>query len=103
MKSSSLALYLLERPTFTFPRISLTPIHRILNPTGTPYGIPSLSEFRDVWKAWDTVTLGMIPNKMLHEKPIDLRHKILFYLGHIPTYVTIVLASSLTFLSNACF
>ena len=29
----------------------------------------------------------MIPQEMLHQKPIDLRHKCLFYIGHIPTYV----------------
>jgi len=29
----------------------------------------------------------MIPHEMLHQKPIDLRHKCLFYIGHIPTYV----------------
>ena len=29
----------------------------------------------------------MTPKTMVHEKPIDLRHKCLFYFGHIPTYV----------------
>jgi len=40
-----------------------------------------------MWKLWDTITLGMIPESMLMLAPIDLRHKCLFYLGHIPTSV----------------
>jgi hypothetical protein len=31
--------------------------------------------------------LQMIPRNLLHVKPIDLRHKCLFYIGHIPAYV----------------
>lgn len=31
----------------------------------------------------------MIPKEMLFTKPIDLRHIILFYLGHIPTFLDI--------------
>ena len=46
--------------------------------------IPTLDEWRNLWALSDTVTLGMIPPTMLHQKPIDLRHKCLFYLGHIP-------------------
>ena len=30
-----------------------------------------------------SITLEMIPEKMLHTKPIDLRHICLFYLGHM--------------------
>ena len=47
--------------------------------------IPTLDEWSNMWKLWDTVTLGMIPESMLMLAPIDLRHKCLFYLGHIPT------------------
>jgi hypothetical protein len=50
-----------------------------------PYGVPTLSEWRELWAMWDLVTLEMLPYEMLHHKPIDLRHKCLFYLGHIPT------------------
>jgi hypothetical protein len=50
-----------------------------------PYGVPTLNEWRELWAMWDLVTLGMLPHEMLHHKPIDLRHKCLFYLGHIPT------------------
>ncbi|CAG8613079.1 621_t:CDS:2, partial [Acaulospora colombiana] len=47
--------------------------------------IPTLDEWSDMWKLWDTVTLGMISPEMMMQRPIDLRHKCLFYLGHIPT------------------
>lgn len=66
-----------------------------INPTGNPYTIPSPSCFRDVWTAWDLVTLGMIPPSMLHQKPIDLRHKPLFYIGHLPTFNALLLTKLL--------
>ena len=50
--------------------------------------IPALDEWKNLWALWDIVTLGMIPPTMLHQKPIDLRHKCLFYLGHIPAYAS---------------
>ena len=34
----------------------------------------------------------MIPPAMLLQKPIDLRHICLFYLGHIPTFLDIHLS-----------
>ncbi|KAG8951710.1 hypothetical protein FRC04_005731 [Tulasnella sp. 424] len=40
-------------------------------------------------EVWNLITLKMIPPSMLHVKPIDLRHKCLFYLGHIPTFCDI--------------
>lgn len=49
-----------------------------------PFSTPSLAEYRELWKLWDEITLGMIAPGMLHEKPIHLRHICLFYLGHIP-------------------
>ncbi|PWN49665.1 hypothetical protein IE53DRAFT_317214 [Violaceomyces palustris] len=52
-------------------------------------GLPSLDDWDNLWKAWDTVTLTMIPREMLHEKPIDLRHLCLFYIGHIPAFLDI--------------
>ncbi|KAH8923624.1 hypothetical protein BT69DRAFT_1333714 [Atractiella rhizophila] len=42
--------------------------------------LPSMEEWRGLWKLWDEVTLNIIPKEMLHEKPIDLRHINLFYL-----------------------
>ncbi|KAL1696034.1 C-type lectin protein [Schizophyllum commune] len=56
--------------------------------TPTPLGnIPTEAEWESLWRAWDLVTLSMIPPAMLHQKPIDLRHKCLFYIGHIPTFL----------------
>lgn len=90
------SLWLLERPPFIFP------IPRSLE-TGDENGssavissqassIPSLSDWEDTWDAWDFITQRMIPPSMLHEKPIDLRHICLFYLGHIPTFLDIHLS-----------
>lgn len=76
------SLWLLERPPFTFPLLK----------SPSPFGIPSLDDFRDMWKAWDLITLGMIPRNMLFQKPIDLRHICLFYLGHIPAFLDIHLS-----------
>ena len=92
--ASALTLHILERPAFTFPRLSLTP-KSALNPTGHPYGPPSLASFQDGWRAWDLITLGMLPPAMLHTKPIDLRHKPLFYIGHLPTFANILLSRAL--------
>jgi len=36
--------------------------------------------------------MGMISPHLLYEKPIDLRHICLFYLGHIPTFLDIHLS-----------
>ena len=52
-------------------------------------GVPSLSEFEDIWTAWDTVTLTMIPEGGFLEKPISLRHPYIFYIGHIPAFADI--------------
>ncbi|KAH9843532.1 C-type lectin protein [Rhodofomes roseus] len=90
----SLVLHILERPAVTFPRLSLTPCST-LNPTGSPYNMPSLSEFQDGWRVWDLITLGMIPPSLLHSKPIDLRHKPLFYLGHLPTFLNLLMTAHL--------
>ena len=97
-------LYLLERPPFHFPLIN-EPHAAALSDASkdlvvpafiaaagskderSPFNVPTLAEWREIWKAWDLITLGMIPPSMLHEKPIDLRHRCLFYLGHVPAYV----------------
>ncbi|OBZ71960.1 hypothetical protein A0H81_08153 [Grifola frondosa] len=89
-----LTLHILERPALTFPLLSRTPCSA-LNPTAHPYGMPSLSSFQDGWAAWDLITLGMIPPSLLHSKPIDLRHKPLFYLGHLPTFLNLLLTAHL--------
>jgi hypothetical protein len=101
-------LYMLERPTVVFPPLSgsLVLTHSSTSKNGpwfssqgiqgvradteNPFGVPAPHEWRNLWVAWDMVTLGMIPHTMLLEKPINLRHKCLFYIGHIPTSVTLV-------------
>jgi hypothetical protein len=52
-----------------------------------PYNMPTIASWQRLWAFWDLVTLRMIPREMLHHKPIDLRHKCLFYIGHIPTFL----------------
>lgn len=80
--TKSLTLYVLERAPFSFPSLKcLEPSDSV----STPFGPPTREEWHRLWAAWDLVTLGMIPPAMLHQKPIDLRHKCLFYIGHIPT------------------
>jgi hypothetical protein len=62
-------------------------------PSHTPkFGIPSIGDWSNMWTVWDFVTRRMIPPAMLFEKPIDLRHICLFYLGHIPTFLDIHLS-----------
>ncbi|KAJ4323572.1 hypothetical protein N0V94_001765 [Neodidymelliopsis sp. IMI 364377] len=54
--------------------------------------VPSLSEWQELWKAWDAVTRQMIPEDELLSKPINLRNACIFYLGHIPTFLDIHMA-----------
>ncbi|OSD01960.1 hypothetical protein PYCCODRAFT_1368312 [Trametes coccinea BRFM310] len=90
-KSSPVTLHILERPPLTYPLLSSTPATP-LNPRANPFTVPSLSEFERGWATWDLITLGMIPPTLLHSKPIDLRHKPLFYIGHLPTFANILLS-----------
>lgn len=82
--NSEYRLWLLERPEVRFAekrdedRVSLS--------------LPTWREWQEMWKLWDHVTLSMIPKEMLHQKPIDLRHICLFYLGHIPTFLDIYMS-----------
>lgn len=98
---SEYRLWLLEKPAFYFPLMPEVAIQADTSPdaeiqrktsavsTGTWPSIPSRQEWDTLWKFWDSVTLDMIPEHMLHQKPIDLRHKCLFYLGHIPAFLDI--------------
>ncbi len=100
--STKRTYYIVERPEVVFPPVrSLT--YMSASPAGhcvDPANIPTLDEWRTLWKIWDLVTLKMIPQHMLHQKPIDLRHKCLFYIGHIPTSVRLV--AVLIFLKVSC-
>lgn len=101
-KQGRYSLWLLERAPFSFPVPSLArPLdapttiddRKALSKSqklATDFSsIPTRGEWAELWKAWDAITLGMIPQEMLHQKPIDLRHKCLFYLGHIPAFLDI--------------
>jgi hypothetical protein len=96
--STSLTLHTLERPTFVYKPLSYTTAHSLqpsvpsASSSAAPTGnIPTLAEWDTLWASWDAVTLRMIPEGMLHQKPIDLRHKCLFYIGHIPTFLDMLL------------
>ncbi|KAJ7188576.1 C-type lectin protein [Mycena filopes] len=80
------AIHILERPAVVFPPLSHTPSFSVSTKTASG-NIPTVEEWVNLWRAWDMVTLQMIPQEMLHQKPIDLRHKCLFYIGHIPTFL----------------
>ncbi|KAL1863493.1 hypothetical protein Plec18170_000329 [Paecilomyces lecythidis] len=57
--------------------------------------IPDLSDWQALWLAWDITTKGMVPKEELLSKPIKLRNALLFYLGHIPTFLDIHLTRGL--------
>ncbi|PFH46722.1 hypothetical protein AMATHDRAFT_153991 [Amanita thiersii Skay4041] len=85
----SFVLHVLERPAFIFPP------RAIVKSLCSSSNIPLLEEWRNLWSAWDLVTLRMIPQEMLHQKPINLRHKCLFYIGHIPTFLDMLLTKAI--------
>ncbi|KAB8074790.1 hypothetical protein BDV29DRAFT_173092 [Aspergillus leporis] len=51
--------------------------------------IPSFEEWQVLWTAWDNATKAMVPREELLSKPIKLRNALIFYLGHIPTFLDI--------------
>ena len=89
--NSGYSLWLLERPPFNF-QLPRTPASTLSN---TPFGAPTLQEFQEMWTAWDFVTRKMVPDSMLLEKPIALKHICLFYMGHIPVFLDIQLSNLL--------
>ncbi|TFK44450.1 C-type lectin protein [Crucibulum laeve] len=95
--SSTHTLHVLERPAFSFLPFSKKPTFTPDNVTHSKLGgnIPTPEEWRTLWSAWDLVTLQMIPQEMLHQKPIDLRHKCLFYIGHIPTFLDMLMSKAI--------
>ncbi|KAJ7072579.1 C-type lectin protein [Mycena amicta] len=70
------SIYVLERPTVVFLPRSHTASFDPSSKQATS-NIPTVDEWKTLWRAWDLVTLQMIPQKMLHQKPIDLRHNFL--------------------------
>lgn len=93
-KKSQYSLWLLERPLFIFPLLSSPNDNTLTIRTKslTPFGVPSREEWIELWASWDFITIRMIPQSMMFQKPIDLRHICLFYLGHIPTFLDIHLS-----------
>ncbi|PGH11748.1 hypothetical protein AJ80_07009 [Polytolypa hystricis UAMH7299] len=73
-------LHLLSPSTFGLPERAEG---YAANPT------PSLQDFQSLWKAWDAVTMSMVPREELLSKPINLRNALIFYLGHVPTFIDI--------------
>ncbi|EPS44094.1 hypothetical protein H072_1940 [Dactylellina haptotyla CBS 200.50] len=56
--------------------------------------VPSTADWEELWKVWDMVTLRMVRKDSYLQKPIELRHPIIFYLGHIPTFLDVQLTKS---------
>lgn len=86
-------LWVLERPAVSFlplervldmPVLDMQAVELTSRDGKGQTGVPSLDEWETVWAFWDTVSIGMIRNEMLHEKPIDLRHKSAFFYLFIP-------------------
>ncbi|OCH92651.1 hypothetical protein OBBRIDRAFT_791097 [Obba rivulosa] len=92
--ASQYSLWLLECPQFSFPLLRSPALPPASQDT-SPFGVPRLSEWQNMWVAWDFITQRMISPSMLFQKPIDLRHICLFYCGHIPTFLSIHLARAL--------
>lgn len=83
MIDKSTGLHLVSKPDVFF---STKPHEYAAQP------VPSLNEWRGLWRAWDAVTRQMIPEDELLSKPINLRNACIFYLGHIPTFLDIHMA-----------
>ncbi|CAG8500498.1 10376_t:CDS:2 [Cetraspora pellucida] len=75
-------LHLTYKPPFFFTRLQES--------NGS---VPTVEEWKEIWKSWDTVSLSMIPLDKMLSKPIYLRHPFIFYLGHVPTFLDIKLAT----------
>ena len=86
-KDNMYSLWLLERPSFDLRAPNLDGV-------GNLQGIPSVEDWIEMWKCWDTIK-ALVPDHMLMTKPIDLRHIVLFYFGHIPAFLDIHLSNIL--------
>ncbi|ODV92841.1 hypothetical protein CANCADRAFT_94337 [Tortispora caseinolytica NRRL Y-17796] len=53
--------------------------------------MPSLEEWAYMHNMWDYVTCKMAPESMYLEQPIYLRNTVIFYLGHSPCFLDVVL------------
>ena len=78
-------IHVVSKPPFTF--LSKPEVY-------AAQAVPSISEFEQLWSAWDIVTQRMIPREAMLSKPIKLRNCCIFYLGHIPTFLDIQLTKA---------
>lgn len=53
--------------------------------------VPKINEWEQLWRCWDTVTNMINHDAMLFEQPIGLRHPFIFYIGHIPAFLDIMI------------
>lgn len=83
--NNRVGLHLLQKSSMPF---SLIPSLYAAKP------LPTVQDWKALWKAWDVVTKDMIADEELQEKPIKLRNACIFYLGHIPTFLDIQLTKT---------
>ncbi|KAK9453295.1 histidine-specific methyltransferase [Dipodascopsis uninucleata] len=81
--SGRCSLYVAFKPAFHFPLVN----NNIM-------GVPGITEWSNLWKAWDLVSETMLTNSMLLEQPIDVRNEFIFYRGHIPTFLDMKLVEA---------
>ncbi|KAF1814158.1 hypothetical protein P152DRAFT_262529 [Eremomyces bilateralis CBS 781.70] len=84
-KACEHGLHMATKPTFEFP---------LSKAEYASSAIPTWKDWGQLWAAWDTCLRGMVSEKDLYDKPIDLRNQCVFYLGHIPTFLDIHLTRS---------
>lgn len=53
--------------------------------------VPKINECEQLWRCWDMVTNMIDHDAMLFEQPIGLRHPFIFYIGHIPAFLDIMI------------
>eukprot|EP01026_Neomeris_dumetosa_P069185 TRINITY_DN6823_c0_g1_i11.p1 TRINITY_DN6823_c0_g1~~TRINITY_DN6823_c0_g1_i11.p1 ORF type:complete len:855 (+),score=103.85 TRINITY_DN6823_c0_g1_i11:62-2626(+) len=90
-------LHMAQKPSLIFPyalgittdfsRVLYSQKSQLLFPK-----LPSLSEFEELWNAWDSITEKILTKDAYFKQPIDLRNPFIFYLGHIPGFLDILLS-----------
>jgi L-histidine Nalpha-methyltransferase / hercynylcysteine S-oxide synthase len=76
------SLWLLERPPFSFPLLShpnSSANKEVSRPSysASPFAVPSIDDWENMWTLWDFITQRMIPLTMFFQKPIDLRERLI--------------------------
>jgi len=54
--------------------------------------VPTVEEWKELWKLFETILMTMVSPELMYEKPIEFRHPFIFYVGHIPTFLDIHLS-----------